>query len=898
MIHQTAREFLLGPGFRSEFALREAQCHSRLARVCLSYLLGNEMKAPRGQRSNAARSARPGHTSPLEDYVCSSFYEHLRQTRPAEKLIFVLLHDFLTSSNVLRWIEIVAQSKNIDHLVRTGKIINDFLRRRVSEDPFSKDDQFQTVKSWSIDLVRLASKFGQQLLIVPGSIYNLVAPLCPPDSALYKQFGISTRSITVGGLSSRSWDDRISSHVTPGDRVFSAAYSDAHYAVGYFSGLITVFQTTSCQVVRKMHHGALVKSLQFSHSGRMLASGGMSSVQVFNAHTGDRILSLNTGYQCLALHFDSRDEFISAVFRNSEKMTWELDTGNLWSRTKLIDEPIHMGQQSMLTVAARAPHWAMAATFSSELNLLALVLPASASDIMLWDLDTDSFYGYCVRGPDFDFKPARKARQAPVLDVVFCSTPSSPLLAATYFDGELVLFNLDLNTITARGIAGGEILASPRDGRFVATGNSAGHIQLFESQKLTLVYRVNSWDHGIKALVFSDDGRRFVDIHGSTCNVWEPSELIRQEAADQISDSHARSYTANELDFTDDDPLVMITACVVHPGGNFVICGKEDGSVCLYDARTGLQIRILYVHGQGATVTHLTYDVQSGLIASADDSAIVMVDRIYNKTVPDVRDPVLRIKLDHAINQLQIASRRLFIIALSTAAIFDIDSNQLVKYFARGPRNAESADLESLQQDSPIDHGLEKPWIWLMDDNQVVVINHNVAASHNIQSLESWTEDTLPISSPRAETMRLLQYDVEGQQTPGSCFLCFKNKYLAMSWASENPIEPPTFSIQPSPQAEASTRIPLNNAINNLSGSLTRLLGPVGSRLIFIDRHNWVSSVEPVANHYARHFCIPPDWLSMNELFIEVTQVVVVFVKRNEIAVVWNWSAVAEFVKI
>lgn len=890
MIHQTAREFLLDPSLQSEFALKEAECQSRLANICLSYLLGNEMKAPRGRRSSATRIALPGQSSPFAHYVCGWFYEHVRQTSSAEEEIFKLLHTFLTSSNILRWIEIVAQSGDIDHLVRTGKIVDDFLRRRTRKGLSSKEDLSQTVKAWSIDLVRLASKFGQQLLMVPGSVYNLVAPFCPPDSAMYKQFGTSTRSITVGGLSARSWDDRVSCHVAPGEQVSSAAYSDAHYAVGYSSGLITVFQTTSCQAVRKMFHGELIKSLQFSHSGRMLASGGMSSVQVFNAHNGDRILNLSTGHQCLALRFDSRDQSVSAALRNSEKMTWKLDTGNPVSSTKLVGEPGHMGQQSMAT---RAP---VGAAFSPELNLLALVFRAPA--IMLWDLETDSFDGYCDRCPEGDSESLRKVRPAPALNVVFCSVSTSPLLAATYFDGELVLFDPDQNTIIATTMAGGEVLASSPDGRFVATGDSAGNIQLFECQTLKLVYRVNSWDHGIRALAFSDDGRRFVDIRGSTCNVWEPSELIRQESADQNSDSDARSYTAKEIDLADDDDLVMITACVIQPAGKFVICGKDDGSVCLYDARTGLQIHILYDHGQGAAVTHLTCDRQSGLIASADDSSMVLVHRMSNKTVPDVGDPMLRIKLDHAINQLQIASQRLFIISLSAASIFNIDAGQLIKSFFRGERDAISSDMENYQDDSTVGHSLDKPWKWLLDADQVIILDRDVASSFNLQSLESWTELTLPPSLPRADTKPLPPRDVGEQRSPGTYFLCFDNQYLAMSWASENPMEPPVFSIQPSPRAEAATRVSLNAAINRLSGSLARLLGPIGRKLMFIDRHNWVSSIEPAADHYARHFCIPSDWLSMNELLIEVTQLVVVFVRRNEIAVVRNWSATAEFVHL
>lgn len=885
MVHQTAREFLLQPDLQSEFALDRGTCHSRLAKICLGYLLGDEMKAPRGRRSSAARlSLKP---SSLLDYACSSFSEHVRGTSSADGHVFALIHEFLTSSNVLRWIEHIAQSGDLESLVRTARVVSDFIRRRTSKIPPSDAEQNQFVGAWSVDLVRLASKFGQQLTMAPWSIYNLVPPFCPPASAIYKQFGTFTHSITVEGLSAQSWDDRISCYVATGEQASSAAYTDGHYAVGYSSGLIILFHAASCQVMKRLHHGEQVKSLQFSHSGKMLASGAMTSVQLFNVLTGDRILHLDTGHQCLALHFDSRDQSLSAALRNSEKMTWELRTGSLMSGTRLMgDQPSATGQHSM---AARAPQ---AAAFSPELNLLAVIFRAPA--IMIWDLQDDHFLKYCDRCPDSE--PVKKVRQAPALNAVFCSDPAKNLLAATYFDGELILFNPDDpkdNTIVASTMAGGEVLACSPDGKIVATGDSGGNVQLFEFETLKLLYRINSWDDSIRSLAFSEDGRRFIDIRGSTCNVWEPSELIRQEPADQNSDSDARSSTVKEIDHVDDADLVMITACAVHPRGLFVICGKDDGSVCLYDARSGLQTHVLYNHGQGAAITRLTYDVKSGFIASADDSSTVLVHKMINETIPakGAGDWMRRIKFDGSINQLLIGSQRLFIIAPSTISLYNLDGTQHIKSFSRRPRHASSDDQE-IQQRPPGVQDTGEPWKWLIVEGEPILFDLDAAASFSIHSLESSTDSTL---SSRSGTHPLWSLAVKERSNPDELFLCFNNEYLAMSSRSSDPLEPPIFSIRPSPHLQAKDIIPIREsaAINRLSGYLARILGSFGSKMVFIDRHNWVSSIELAADHYERHFCVPSDWLSMDELLVELTQTMVIFVRRNEIAVVRNafWVA-------
>jgi hypothetical protein len=368
-------------------------------------------------------------------------------------------------------------------------------------------------------------------------------------------------------------------------------------------------------------------------------------------------------------------------------------------------------------------------------------------------------------------------------------------------------------------------------------------------------------------------------------------------------DSDGASSTAKEVDLVDDDDLVMITAFAVHPEGRFIICGKDDGSVCLYNAQTGLQIRVLYDHGQGAAITHLNYDMKSGLVTSADDSSTVLAYRTVDKAVLDVEGPILRIKLEDPINQLLIQSQRLVIITPHTASLYNIDGQHL-KSLARMQKNVTGVDPESHRRPPGV-QGPEEVWRWLVDPihaDQIILFDGDIAVTYTMQYLESLTELAFPpypgTKLDGALVTKLPLKAGEERHTPQTIIPCFDSRWLAMSSPSLDPLQPPSFTIWPTPQANPPTLVPSDAAITRLSGSIALILGSFGSKLIFLDRQNWVSSIELAADHYARHFCIPFDWLGMNELLVRVTQTVVVFVRRNEIAVVRNGFAFAESVPI
>lgn len=172
-------------------------------------------------------------------YGCNFFFEHITHVSSTDDQILSAIAKFLKSSNVLAWIAYIAQHSNLNRLIQAGKVLKHFLQRRSHHlSPFGKE--VALLDSWAVDLVRLVTKFGKDLLASPSSIFQLIPPFCPPQTSLWKQFAASSRGIAVLVLSATNWDDCLSTIVNA-NKLFSAlACSDKYFMVGMSSGNIAV----------------------------------------------------------------------------------------------------------------------------------------------------------------------------------------------------------------------------------------------------------------------------------------------------------------------------------------------------------------------------------------------------------------------------------------------------------------------------------------------------------------------------------------------------------------------------------------------------------------------------------------------------------------------------------
>jgi hypothetical protein len=57
-----------------------------------------------------------------------------------------------------------------------------------------------------------------------------------------------------------------------------------------------------------------------------------------------------------------------------------------------------------------------------------------------------------------------------------------------------------------------------------------------------------------------------------------------------VGDDSSEGTSSSFVEAVASDTKVKISAMFLHPKGEAVFCGKGDGSVCLYDLKTGAQL--------------------------------------------------------------------------------------------------------------------------------------------------------------------------------------------------------------------------------------------------------------------------------------------------------------------
>ena len=858
MVHQTARDFLLQASDFSEFGVEERVGHRRLFITCLEYLNGNEMRSPRFRRLSSGNVAR--ERGPFVNYACNSFFEHVVRVSSQDDEALAILIKFLSSTNVLSCIEYIAQHSDLNRLIQAGKAFRKFLQRRSKHlAPVGKD--FVLLDCWATDLIRLVTKFGKNIKASPSSIYHLIPPFCPPETAPRKQFAASTRGIAVLGLSATTWDDCLSTIVDLQEQFTALACSDKFFAVGMSSGKIVIYNGTTCQQHQALEHSEPVKLLQFGHRIDILVSAGPRKVRIWNAGSWEQLWGFKTSQQCMSLALIEEDQLLLGALKNNKLAIWDLAEGTLRDTA---DWTLDLeGPQSH---AYRRP---VAASFCMESGLLAVVY--RGQDILLWDLDRDALHDtYSKAGSST--KSAKVDVSAGVTGgLVFSATPNAILLAAAYSDGDLVLFDILEGTVREKTLVNAQTLACSPDGRTLASGDSSGTIQLFDFENLRLLYRINSDEYCIRELAFTGDSHHLLDIRGSECRVWDPMVLVRHDGDEENSDTISVSTTPQEVSLESTEKIMLITSMVCHPDGGVFFCGKEDGSVYLYETKSGRQINELFSHAKGASILSLFFDTESNTLSSIDNAGRVKAHKLeQGQEGWEATDTLFDHRTGASVKQV-LTNRGTTHILVSTG------KSDVLWYISS---KRASSVIETISREE------RGPFRWAthpLNENQLILISENVAHLYDWQSLQRLTRD---------EGI-LLEGSILPELAIRSITPCFNNTTIATTFGED--LTPQSrsklllwnvadFGID----SEIAAPIP---KYHSLADQVKTLIGDDGQRLVFLRSDSWISSADPEsanADYYDRHFFLPADWVSTNiKLIIKVTRDGdIIFVKRDEVAVI------------
>jgi len=594
VMHMTTRTFLTDGSLGSEFAISKEEGNRRLALTCLNYLCGEEMRSP---RNRTIVSISRGAKSPIAEYACMSFSEHLAMASSSDTSLFGALEKFLRS-NVLTWIEYIAKSKkNLYHMTRTAKNLQRYLGRRAKHTP-PLGEAYRYVNQWATDLVRLAAKFGRNLLDNPDSIYYLVTPLCPRDSAIHQQFADSHSGLTIAGVGKSAWEDSISYIDFRQNRAMSVAAGDYSFAIGTKSGKIFLYWQGTCQERMSLNHGESAKVLRFDNSHR-LASAGAHMIRLWDLNSEMLVWSYNIKDYPVLLQFAPDDSFLLVATRSSHIITLACEDGST------LRDQSFPSRQAPLDVA-----------ISPDCKMVAFAYRGKA--VLLWSLDNDSLLGAC--GGEAG-SSAMISNSSP-LRVIFNSNPAVELLVVTFQNGNMVLYE----TWSQRAVKAVQqdchYMACSPDGRTLATGSSWGVLGIWDFETLTLLCQINTRETLGKALSFTACGTRIIELRDRKTKVWEPAVLIRKASEEDSSMSESVTLPALVVGEGEED-IVPITATCVHPTRDVILVGKDDGSVNFYSGRSGELQSVAYSHQQDIFVKMIA--VSAGDVVVTEDASKTVI---------------------------------------------------------------------------------------------------------------------------------------------------------------------------------------------------------------------------------------------------------------------------------
>ena len=858
MVHQTARDFLLRPSNRSEFAVDKRTGHTALALVCLEYLSGREMVGQTHRKLSVSLLAR--ERSPFVSYACHMLAAHIAFVSSEDDTFILALSRFLMSANVLSWIEYIAQNSDLAHLIQAGRSFKHYLQRRSRHlVPLGRD--VTLLDSWAVDLVRLVTKFGRNLLSSPTSIFRLIPPFCPPDTALRKQFANSAYSITVSGLSARTWDDCSSTITYQQDTPSAVACSSEIFAVGLQSGRIKIYNETTCQENHTLVHGEAVKTLQFGENEDSLASMALKSICIWKIHSWEQLWKFELDSPCLALSFLDSDRLLLAALRSNRLLLWDMTTGLCRELTSWLDEldEDYSGLYRRVSCA----------TLAGGASLLAIVY--RGLDIILWDTEQEIIYD--IYGKDTGSLGPQASRRpgiASVLSLIFSQATETCLLAAAFNDGELAVFNIANGLVQAMAPANAHTMTSSADGLTLACGNSAGTIQLFEFDTLRLLYQIQSEEYGIRSLAFSADGHRLIDVRGPHCRVWDPPVLVREDRDEENSDTVSVSTAPQNITLDDSKLSAHITAFACAESSNSIFCGKLDGSVCLYDAKNGQQVQVLFRHTKGVSIVSLNFDSHSGILSSVDSASRTMVQKlVWDQTGWIVSIILLDHRLGVSVDQ---------ILNNAGCTLFLLSSPETDMLWSIGP--------DSSKKLSTITWEKRQRYRWSnhpTDADKLILVTDNVAHLYEWRSLTRLT----------AERGIQLLGSTSSDFAVRSIMPCFDFKVIAISFAeslsSRSKSRLVLWNLDDfTADSESAVAIPYYQPMGD---QVEYILGIYGDRLVFLHQDGWVCSADSQSfdsEYFDRHFFFPSDWLSttggtMLEIFQNGN---IVVVQRDEIAVV------------
>ena len=615
LVHQTVRAFLMREDATTEalknFGIVRHRDNLHISHVCLAYLNGMELRTPRHRKpSLPSRSIK---RSPFAPYIMAHFSDHVSRSSVEDSTLLENIRTFL-NTNSLTWIESIANIGDLSPVVRTAANLRNYLKKRAKTLP-PVGQAVDDVVGWTSDLERLVASFGKAVLMSPTSIQFLIPPVCPTSSMIFQQFAQYPGALRFSGASHTEWDDRVSCVIFANVQVLSVASHDNSFAVGLSDGTARLLSLSATQEQRSFKHGDQVRQVRFSATDQHLATSSRKRICMWDLASGKKRWECQLDSPILCLDFTaSNNSFIALTNANTVRM-WNATTGELTQQFDVCD----------IDEQTEQPHpqkrVATHADFCPGLNLLAVGY--RQRPVVIWELTDDSceYVGSYLKNSQAYYGPLLFALR-------FNPKPELNLLAASFDDGDLVVFNPYTQETQVRVTENVARMHGSNDGTTLVTGNGSGRVKLLDFETLRCLYSIDSYEMAVRDFAFSSNSQSMFEVRGNHCNIWQPPVLSRVVDTDDVGASlfsDVASLSTPTVEIEAHNHERMITAFSAPRDSNLVFCGREDGSVRVHSLHDGKMLEELTRHNLNVSVRFLAATPKDNLVVSVDISSRVLV---------------------------------------------------------------------------------------------------------------------------------------------------------------------------------------------------------------------------------------------------------------------------------
>lgn len=865
LVHQSAREYLR-ESLELPFAFDIQSANENLFLKTIGLFLDPSLRA------KLIDSTMPT----FYEYAATCWAYHLHHCSEDSQLVFDFLVKFFRAPYVTPWIQTLASLKNLEALIYAAKSLSTFVTKRKSSNAGLSPshyplNEYENLVQWSSDLLKIAGKFGTQLLQNPNCIYNCIPNYCPPSSEMFHEFcDSSSLTISVQGLTVEHWDDclaRLSLGLNNGGRYIICAQK--HIAIATHSGVVTIWNSTTFQQLKQLNHGEPIIKMCLNESGDTLVSCGRRETKIWNITIGQQVGSIrnSSDSKILSVRFSPGDRNLLVGTDLRELNSLSLDSIESGWTKLLSNNSLH--EPPIADAFVNSP---TAIQLNPDLSLLAVAYRGYPLSAYLYP--SFRLIKRCRR--QYQHVTIATTEWTGVLRIAW--HPYSGDILGIYTDGSVFRWHPVSDTyqeVTTEA-SPSEIHCSP-NGAIFATSNVNGSIMLYNFQYFTLIHRLQSEDI-VESLCFSPDSLRFYDLRGHHCNVWEPNILTgSSDTEDSISEFEAEtrsnvSLYLTEASATFPEPVV---ALVTRAAADLVCYGDDNGIIQIYDCNTdkrfevynspsGMPIELLCWSGDGRTFAYLEpgnrLTVKDIRATSTFAKSVTWHMRNIAQEKIESEDEITQIILSHDSSQFLSISRR-------CARLFGVNLQSWVVIATF--QTEESSDPPywiSCPHDKTLLLAITSTWIRVFNWADLSPNRTIKFITDTVQKIEVFEKENT------AERRGSQTLGESTNFTVANVLASEENKTLSISFSErDNSLDRRVhlfFNLDLEAGESTLIHLPIPERIEKV---MERPLGVLGKdKLVFIDRSLWVCTWRLVdkeqESELERHFFIPRDWVTTESL--------------------------------